>query len=79
VASRSISSKESTTIRPTPTSSARLSSATDLLLPCITSRAAGTPADQGDVQLATRRDVQPHALFVGQTGHGRAQRKALVA
>ena len=42
--SRAISSKESTTIRPTPAASARASSASDLLLPCSTSRSAGTPA-----------------------------------
>ena len=41
---RSISSKESTTILPTPVSTARASSASDLLLPCMTIRAGGTPA-----------------------------------
>ena len=43
-ASRSISSKESTTILPTPAPNAASSSASDLLLPCRTSRSAGTPA-----------------------------------
>ncbi len=38
------SSKESTTIRLTPASSAISSSRTDLLFPCITSLSAGTPA-----------------------------------
>ena len=43
-ASRAISSNESTTIRPTPASSAAASSATDLLLPCSAIRSAGNPA-----------------------------------
>jgi hypothetical protein len=42
--SRSISSNESTTIRPTPASTARVSSGTDLLLPCRPIRSAGIPA-----------------------------------
>ena len=42
--SRSTSSKESTTMRPTPASRARASSASDLLLPCRTRRSGGTPA-----------------------------------
>ncbi len=41
---RSISSKESTTMRPTPTARAAASSSSDLLLPWSTSRSAGTPA-----------------------------------
>ena len=42
--SRWISSKESTTTCPTPASTARVSSAVDLLLPCIPIRAVGKPA-----------------------------------
>ena len=42
--SRSISSNESTMIRPTPTSSARLSSSSDLLLPWNPIRAGSIPA-----------------------------------
>ena len=42
-ATRSISAKESTTIRPTPYSSAWRSSGTDLLLPCNAIRSPGNP------------------------------------
>ena len=42
--SRSISSSESTTTRPTPASRAAASSATDLLLPCSSIRSPGNPA-----------------------------------
>jgi hypothetical protein len=45
VDSRSISSCESTMIRPSPACSARVSSDTDLLLPCSPIRAGSTPAD----------------------------------
>ena len=44
--SLSISWNESMTIRPTPASTARASSDSDLLLPCSTRRAGGTPADR---------------------------------
>ena len=43
--SRSISVNESTMIRPTPASTARVSSATDLLLPWKPIRSGGIPAD----------------------------------
>ncbi len=42
--SRSISSNESTTIRPTPAFTARMSSLADLLLPCSPIRSGGMPA-----------------------------------
>ena len=43
---RSISSKESTTMRPMPSAMASRSSSSDLLLPCSTRRSAGTPAER---------------------------------
>ncbi len=44
LATRAISSKESTTMRPTPYSMAAVISAIDLLLPCISRASPGTPA-----------------------------------
>ena len=61
-------------MRPTPAPRARASSASDLLLPCSTSRPPGTPAAQGDVQLAAGGDVEPHPLLVGEPGHRQAQK-----
>ena len=62
-ASRSISSNESTTMRPTPASTARVSSATDLLLPWKPIRAGSKPGAQGDAQLAAGADVEAQALL----------------
>ena len=70
---RAISSKESTTMRPTPWVSASASSSVDLLLPCRTRRSAGTLAERRHMELAAGRDVEVHALLVGQPGHGPAQ------
>ena len=53
--------------------SAVRSSSSDLLLPWTTRRSAGTPADEGDVQLAAGGDVEQQALLVGEAGHGQAQ------
>ena len=60
--SRSSSSKESATMRPTSDSSAVRSSASDLLLPWNTMRAGGNPARERDVQLAAGGDVEVQAL-----------------
>ena len=47
----------------------------DLLLPCSTSRSAGTPAASATWQLAAGGHVEVHALLVGEPGHGPAQER----
>ncbi len=60
-------------MRPTPCFRAVASSSVDLLLPCRTSRSGGDAGRERHVELATGRDVEVHALLVGQAGHGAAQ------
>ena len=60
-------------MRPTPAARAAASSSVDLLLPCSTRRSAGTPADRATWSSPPGRDVEPHALLVGQPGHRQAQ------
>ena len=55
---------ESTTMRPTPASSAADSSATDLLLPCSSSRSPGNPACTRDGELAAGADVEAEPLLL---------------
>ena len=62
-------------MRPTPASSAVRSSSRLLLLPWSTRALAGTPAVEGDVQLAARGHVEQQALLVGEAGHGQAEER----
>ena len=62
-ASRSISSKLSITISPTPARSASASSASDLALPCRTIRSGCEAGAEREVQLAAGGDVAPQPLL----------------
>src|SRR4029453_15420152 len=69
---RSISSNESTMIRPTPASRARRSSLVDLLLPCRPSRSGGIPA----AGLTARAHVEAEPLL-GDHAHDRLAQERL--
>ena len=71
--SRSSSSEESATIRPTSASSAWSSSSTDLLLPWNDDPLGREAGLQRDVQLASGRDVEVETLLVDEAGHRGAQ------
>ena len=72
-ASRSISSIESMMMRPTPTSSARRSSATDLLLPCSPMRRGRELGLDRDGELATGAHVEVEALLGDPARRGDAE------
>ena len=71
--SRAISSKESTTMRPTPRSRAGGQLVGRLVVAVQDQPLGGHAGREGDVELAARRDVEVHALLVGQPGHGPAE------
>lgn len=74
-ATRTISSKESSTIRPTPASTARRISAVVLLLPWKAIRAAGDPGVQRGGQLAAGADVEVEPLLVQPADDGAGEER----
>ena len=75
VARRSSSSKLSTTMRPTPAARAARSSSSDLLLPCSTSRSAGTPAASATWSSPPVATSTLHALLVDEASHRQAEER----
>ena len=74
-ATRTISWNESSTIRPTPASTARSISAALLLLPCSAIRSAGIPRVERGGQLAAGADVEVEPLLVQPAHDGAGQER----
>ncbi len=73
--SRSISASESTTIRPTPASSAAASSASDLLLPCRSIRSPGKPARTATASSPPVHTSRPSPSSLDPAGHRGAEER----
>ena len=73
--SRAISSKESTTMRPTPHSRA-VGQLLFRLVVAVEDQLVGRHAGgEGDVELTPRRHIEVHALLMGQAGHGATEER----
>ena len=62
-------------MRPTPASKAAGELVVGLVVAVEDQTGRGHAGRQGDVELASGRDVQPHAFFVDEPGHGQAEKR----